>query len=136
MITNHGGLYTHYHGHDHGVESTGQYTVDQQTRNSTQWFRGKGFHAGSLTTIRRKRSRKVYYMDQSEGDLAHCSVYDMNNDVIVLNEAVINGGTYKLLRFGENIFLEEDQGIFISLNYKRSKFILTVTIGPIQTLFL
>ena len=122
MITDHGGLYTHYHGHDHGVESTGQYTVDQQTRNSTQWFRGKGFHAGSLTTIRRKGSRKVYYVEcvshQIEVDLAHCSIYDMNNDVLILNEAVTNGGTYKLLRFGEIIFLEEDQGIFINFNYK------------------
>ena len=116
MITNHGGLSTHYHGHDHGVESTGQYTVDQQTGNSTQWFRANGFHAGSLTTIRRKESRKVYYMEcvshQNEGDLAHCSVYDTANDVFLLNEAVINGGTYKLSRFGEIIFLEEDQGFY------------------------
>ena len=108
MITNHGGFYTNEHGHDHGVDS--------HTRNSTQWFRGDGFHAGSLTTIRRKESRKVYYMEcvshQNEGDLAHCSVYDTANDVFLLNEAVINGGTYKLSRFGEIIFLEEDQGFY------------------------
>ena len=123
MITNYGGVYTHEHGHDHMVESTGQFTVDQQTINSTQWFRGDGFHA-SLTTIRRKRSRKVYYMDQSEGDLAHCSVYDMNNDVIVLNEAVINGGTYKLSRFGDIIFLEENKGFYKYKLYAVKKLII------------
>ena len=106
MITNHGGLYTNDHGYDHSVNS--------HTRNSTPWFRADGFHAGSLTTIRRKGSRKVYYMEsrQIEGDLAHCSIYDMANNVLVLNEAVINGGTYKLSRFEEIIFLEEDQGFY------------------------
>ena len=45
-----------------------------------------------------------------EGYLAHCSIFDMKNNVL-LNEAVINGGTYKLLRFGEVIFLD-DEGFF------------------------
>ena len=69
-----------------------------------QWFRR------GLTSIRRKGSRKVYYRyNQMEGDLAHCSIFDINNNALLLNEAVINGGTYKLLRFGDVIFL--DQGI-------------------------
>ena len=40
----------------------------------------------------------------------------MKNNVLLLNEAVINGGTYKLLRFGEIIYLKEDQGIFIQVS--------------------
>ena len=43
-----------------------------------------------------------------EGYLAHCSIFDMKNNVLLLNEAVINGGTYKLLRFGEVIFLDDE----------------------------
>ena len=50
-----------------------------------------------------------YRYNQMEGDLAHCSIFDINNNALLLNEAVINGGTYKLLRFGDIIFL--DQGI-------------------------
>ena len=42
-----------------------------------------------------------------EGDLAHCSIFDIRNNVLLLDEAVINGGIYKLLRFGEVIFLDE-----------------------------
>ena len=91
---------------DHIVTNHG---VNQHTKNSTQWFRANGFYPGSLTTIRRKRSRKVYY-NQMEGDLAHCSIFDRNHNVLVLNEAVINGGTYKIIRFGDDIFLET-QGI-------------------------
>ena len=79
--------------------------MNQQSRNSTQWFRANGFNTG-LTSIRRKGSRKVDY-NQIEGDLAHCSVFDMNNNVLLLDEAVINGGTYKLLRYGEVIFLDQ-----------------------------
>ena len=60
---------------------------------------------GALTTIRRKRTRTVYY-DQIEGDLAHCSVLDRHLNALILNEAVINGATYKLTRYGEDIFLD------------------------------
>ena len=42
-----------------------------------------------------------------EGELAHCSIFDMKNNVLLLNEAVINGGIYNLLRFDEVIFLDE-----------------------------
>ena len=87
--------------------SVTNYGVNRNTKNSTQWFRANGFNTG-LTTIKRKGSRKVNY-NQIDGDLAHCSIFDMNNNVLLLNEAVINGGTYKLLRFGDVIFL--DQGI-------------------------
>ena len=80
--------------------------VNQHTENSTQWFRADGYYTGSLTSIGRRRSRKVYY-NQIEGDLAHCSIFDMNNNVLLLNEAVMNGARYKLLRFGEVIFLTE-----------------------------
>ena len=34
-----------------------------------------------------------------EGDLAHCSIFDINNNALLLNEAVINGGTYKLIPY-------------------------------------
>jgi len=87
--------------------------VNRQTRNSTHWFQANGFYSGSLTTIRRRGSRKVYY-NQIEGDLAHCSIFDTNNNVLLLNEAVIDGGSYKLLRDGEVIFLD-DQGISPSM---------------------
>ena len=90
---------------DYSVTNHG---VNQNTGNSTQWFQANGFTTG-LTTIKRKGSRKVNY-NQIDGDLAHCSIFDMNNNVLLLNEAVINGGTYKLLRFGDVIFLD-DQGI-------------------------
>ena len=102
---------------DHIVTNHGMH---QQTRNSTQWFRANGFYAGGLTSIRRKGSRKVYY-NQMEGYLAHCSIFDMKNNVLLLNEAVINGGTYKLLRFGEVIFLD-DEGFFWIL-FQNSLFI-------------
>ena len=102
---------------DHTVTNHG---VNQHTKNSTQWFRANGFYPGSLTTIRRKRSRKVNY-NQIEGDLAHCSIFDMNNNVLLLNEAVINGGRYKLLRFGDVIFLD-DEGFFRIL-FQNSLFI-------------
>ena len=38
--------------------------------------------------------------------MAHCSIFDRNHNVLVLNEAVIIGGTYKLIRFGDDIFLK------------------------------
>ena len=84
--------------------------MNRQTKNSTHWFQANGFYSGSLTTIRRRGSRKVYY-NQIEGDLAHCSIFDMDNNVLIWSEAVINGGSYKLLRDGEVIFLD-DQGSF------------------------
>ena len=65
---------------------------------------------GALTTIRRKRTRTVYY-DQIEGDLAHCSVLDRHLNALILNEAVINGATYKLTRYGEDIFLDPQVAI-------------------------
>ena len=74
-------------------------------QNSTEWFRANGFYGGAMTTIRRKGLRTVHY-DQIEGDLAHCSVFDMDNNVLILDEAVINGGTYKLSRYGNYIFLD------------------------------
>ena len=77
----------------------------QIKENSTEWFRANGFYAGALTTIRQKSIRTVHY-DQIEGDLAHCSIFDMDNNALVLNEAVINGETYKLLRYGNYIFLD------------------------------
>ena len=124
MITNHGGESTHDHGHDHGHyhghDHDHDHDVDRKTRNSTNWFRADGFHTGSLTTIERKGSRNVYYIEcvlhQIEFDLAHCSFHDMENNVVLKNEAVRNGGTYKLLSSGEIIFLKEDQGMFISFN--------------------
>ena len=79
--------------------------MNQQSSNSTQWFRANGFITG-LTSIRRKRSRKIFY-NQIEGDLALFSAFDMNNNVLLLNEAVVNGGKYQLSRFGEVIFLDQ-----------------------------
>ena len=75
--------------------------------NGQEWFRGNGFFSGSLTTIRPKSSRKLHY-NQIEGDFAHCTVLDMNNDVLILNEAVTNGESYKIQRYGEVIFLDID----------------------------
>ena len=73
--------------------------------NSAEWFQANGFFDSALTTIIRKKTKTVYY-NQIEGDMAHCSIFDRNHNVLVLNEAVINGGTYKLIRIGEDIFLE------------------------------
>ena len=74
-------------------------------RNSTQWFQATGFYNSGMTTIRGRRTRTVYY-DQIEGDMAHCSVFDRNNNALILDETVINGGRYELIRFGDDIFLE------------------------------
>ena len=60
---------------------------------------------GALTTIRRNRTGTVYY-DQIDGELAHCSVLGRNYNILILNEAVVNGGSYKLTRYGEDIFLD------------------------------
>ena len=38
--------------------------------------------------------------------MAHCSVLDRDHNALILNEAVINGGIYKLTRYGEDIFLD------------------------------
>ena len=97
---------------DHIVTNHG---VNQQTENSTHWFQANGFSTSGLTSIRRTRSRKIYY-NQIEGDLAHCSIFDMKNHVLLLNEAVMNGRTYKLIRIGEVIFLD-DQGMSKYHNY-------------------
>ena len=75
------------------------------SQNSTEWFRANGFYGGAMTTMRQKSIRTVYY-NQIEGDLAHCSVFDMDNNGLILNEAVINGETYKLMRYKSYIFLE------------------------------
>ena len=79
--------------------------VNRMTKNSTGMFRANGFYTGGLTTIKPKSSRTIYY-DQIEGDLAHCSVFDLKNTALVQNESVINGGMYKLLRFGKVTFLD------------------------------
>ena len=75
------------------------------SKNGTEWFRGNGLYRGSLTTIRPKSSRKVHY-NQINGEMAHCSVLDFNNHVLLMDEAVRNGATYKLMRYGEIIFLD------------------------------
>ena len=74
-------------------------------QNSTEWFRANGFFDGAMTTIRPKSIRTVHY-DQIEGDLAHCSIFDIDNNALILNEAVINGETYKLLHYGNYTFLD------------------------------
>ena len=75
------------------------------SQDSTEWFRANGFYGGAMTTMRQKSIRTVYY-NQIEGDLAHCSVFDMHNNILILDEAVINGGRYKISRYGEYIFLD------------------------------
>ena len=79
--------------------------VNRMTKHSTGWFRANGFYTGGLTTIKPKSSRTIYF-DLIEGDLAHCSVFDLQNTALVRDETVINGGIYKLLRFGKVIFLD------------------------------
>ena len=94
---------------NHGVEG--------QSKNGTFGFRGTGFFSGSLTTIRPRITRKIRY-NQIEGGLAHCSIYDTNNNLLILNESVLNGEAYKLIRFGEHIILEPkgfSQNIFWGL---------------------
>ena len=82
------------------------------SHNSKQeWFRANGFYGGAMTTMRQKSIRTVYY-NQIEGDLAHCSVFDMHNNILILDEAVINGGRYKISRYGEYIYLD-NQGTSI-----------------------
>ena len=83
--------------------------MNHQTSNSTEWFQANGIYSGGRTTIRRKDSRKIPY-NQMEGDLAHCTIFDLNDNVLVLNEAVTNGGTYQLIRIDDIVFLGE-QGI-------------------------
>ena len=73
--------------------------------NSTEWFRANGFHNTALTTIRRKRTRTIYY-NQIYGDLAHCSIFDRNHNALILDESVIDGGRYELTSFGQDIFLD------------------------------
>ena len=38
--------------------------------------------------------------------MAHCTVLSMENDVLILDETVVNGESYKLQRYGEMIFLD------------------------------
>ena len=83
------------------------HVVNGQSKNTTFGLHGNGFFNGGLTTIRRKRTRKVPY-NQIEGGLAHCTVFDKNNNQLILDESVLNGGVYKLFRFGEHVFLEPE----------------------------
>ena len=89
------------------------HAVDGQSMNSTFGFRGNGFFNRGLTTIRRKRTRKVYY-NQIEGGLAHCTIFDKNNNRLISDESVLNGEIYQLTRFGEYFFLEP-KGLTLSL---------------------
>ena len=79
--------------------------VNGQSDNTTFGLHGNGFFNGGLTTIRRKRTQKVPY-NQIEGELAHCTVIDENNNRLISDETVLNGGIYQLFRFGEHVFLE------------------------------
>ena len=38
--------------------------------------------------------------------MAHCAVMDLDNNALLMDEAVRNGETYKLMRFGDVIFLD------------------------------
>ena len=38
--------------------------------------------------------------------MAHCSIFDMDNNALILDEAVENGRSYKLSRYGEYYHLE------------------------------
>ena len=87
------------------------HAVDGQSTNSSFGFRGNGFFNGGLTTIREKSSKKVYY-NQIEGALAHCTVFDKNNNRLISDESVLIGEIYQLVRFGEHIFLEP-KGLYI-----------------------
>ena len=81
------------------------HVVNRQSNNTTFGLHGNGFFNDGLTTIRRKRTRKVPY-NQIEGGLAHCTIFDKNNNRLISDESVINGGLYQLVRFGEHVFLE------------------------------
>ena len=81
------------------------HVVNGQSNNTRFGLHGNGFFNGGLTTIRRKRTRKVPY-NQIEGELAHCTVFDENNNRLISDETVLNGGIYQLFRFGEHVFLE------------------------------
>ena len=85
-------------------------------QNSNRFFNG-------WTTIRRKRTQKVHY-NQIEGGLSHCTVFDKNNNQLILNESVLNGGIYKLFRFGEHVFLEptELKRFYFSASLKSEKY--------------
>ena len=88
---------------DHIVTNHG---VNRKSVNDTEWFQANGFFNGGLTTIRSKSNRTVYY-NQIQGDLAHSSIFDENNNLLLLNEVVINGGIYRLTRSGDDIFLDQ-----------------------------
>ena len=85
--------------------------MTEQSKNVTFGFRGNGFNEEGVTTIRPKRTRKVHF-NQIDGGLARCSIYDRNNNRIIMNESVVNEKTYRLVRVGEYIFLEP-KGLFL-----------------------
>ena len=88
---------------DHEITSHGFETGS--STNDKEWFQGNGLYRGSLTTIRPKSSRKVYY-NQIRGEMAHCVVLDLDNTALIRDEAVRNGETYKLMRYDGMIFLD------------------------------
>jgi len=63
------------------------------------------FHNSAMTTIRRKSTKRIYF-DQIGGELAHCSIFDMDNNALILDESVQNGRKYKLYRYGDYYHLE------------------------------
>ena len=81
------------------------HVVNRQSNNTTFGLHGNGFFNDGLTTIRRNRTRKVPY-NQIEGGLAHCTIFDKNNNRLISDESVMNEGIYQLIRFGEHVFLE------------------------------
>ena len=80
------------------------HVVNRQSNNTAFGLHGIGFFNDGLTTIRRKRTRKVPY-NQIEGGLAHCTIFHKHNNRLTSDESVINGGIYQLRRFGEYVFL-------------------------------
>ena len=67
------------------------HVVNRQSNNTTFGLHGTGFFNDGLTTIRRKRTRIVPY-NQIEGGLAHCTIFDKNNNRLISDESVLNGG--------------------------------------------
>ena len=69
-------------------------------------------HGVDMTTIRSKHTRTVYN-DQIGGQLGHCSVFDRNNNILILDETVINDGRYKIKRSSGDFFLITQGNEFI-----------------------
>ena len=82
------------------------------TNKTRQSYENHDFQ-GRLTTIEPRSSRQVEFNlpDMIGNDLVRCTIFDLENVVIIENETLRKGQTYKLKKLTDNYVLLPFHGI-------------------------